>query len=296
MGEEVRTDRTGERRPGERRQAVAPPGLHTARVLSAIIVVLMVAASAAGLWVDGLYQDDAPVAAMFRGYDLVTLVIAAPLLALTLLPALRGSVRAQLLWAGMLAYAAYDYALYVFGTAFNDVLLLHVALFSLSVFAFGLALANLDAAGIAARFAPRTPVRTISVVLLVVGLALGGIWVFQALRFAVSGEAPTETLLVLPPANTHLAYVLDLALLVPGYVLAAVLLWRRAPWGYVLAGVLLPFSVVYQLNYMTALAFQADAGVSATAFDVQEVPIVAALAAATVLLFTGVRPASPVPG
>src|SRR4051794_14384421 len=59
----------------------------------------------------------------------------------------------------------------------------------------------------------------------------------------------------------HLGYALDLLLLVPGYATASVLLWRRAPWGYVLATVLLGSGVGSQLDYMTALPFQVAAGV-----------------------------------
>jgi hypothetical protein len=135
----------------------ASRSLHAARVLSAILIGLLAAASGVGLFVDGLYQDPAPVAAMFRGYDLIALIIIAPLLAVTLLPALRRSVRAQLLWTGGLAYAVYHSALYVFGTEFNDIFLLHVAVFSLSVFAFGLAIANLDVPGMARSSATGRP-------------------------------------------------------------------------------------------------------------------------------------------
>jgi hypothetical protein len=250
----------------------------------------MIAASAGGLWIDGLYQDPASVSAVFRGYDLVTLMVAAPLLAVTLLPSLRDSPRARLVWVSMLAYSAYNYAVYVFGAAFNDFFLVHVALFSLSVFALVLALGTLDVTGIGWQFRERTPVRWISGVLMFLALGLGAMWIFYSLRFAVTGEFPEESLLVLPAANVHLAYVLDLSLLVPGYALAAVLLWRRAAWGYVLATVLLAFSVVYQVNYMTALLFQANANVpGATAFDPQEPPIVVAFLIATVLMLGNLR-------
>lgn len=266
------------------------PGLRWARLLSMIIVVLMAAASVMGLLVDGLYQDPDSVAAMFRGYDFVTLVVAVPVLAITLLPALRHSVRAQLLWVGMLAYGTYNYAYYVFGAAFNDLFLVHTALFSLSVFALALALANLDVAGVAGQFHRRTPVRTVSAILMFLAVGLAAMWVFFSLRFAVSGQAPEESLLVLPAANQHLGYVLDLALLVPASALAAVLLWRRTAWGYVLGTVVAVLSVIYQLNYMVALVVQANAGVpGATAFDPQEPPIVAAFLVATVLLLGSVR-------
>jgi hypothetical protein len=155
----------------------ASRGLQAARVLSAILVGLLATASGAGLFVDDLYQDPAPVAAMFRGYDLVALVIIAPLLAVMLLPALRRSVRAQLLWTGGLAYSVYHSALYVFGMEFNDIFLLHVAVFSLSVFAFGLAIANVDMPGIARRFGDRTPARSIGTILLVLAATLAAFWI-----------------------------------------------------------------------------------------------------------------------
>jgi hypothetical protein len=255
-----------------------------------IIVVLMAAAAAAGLLVDGLYQDPDSVAAMLRGYDLVTLVLVVPVLAVTLLPALRRSAHAQLVWVGLLAYAVYNYANYVLGTAFNDLFLVHTALFSLSVFALALAMANLDVAGIARRFSPRTPVRTVAAILMLLAVGLGAMWVFYSVRFAVTDQAPAESLLVLPPANQHLGYVLDLALLVPASVPAAVLLWRRAPWGYLLAAAVAVLGVVYQVDYLVALVCQANAGVpGATAFDPQEPPILAAYLAATLLLLAGVR-------
>ena len=261
-------------------------GLRVARLLSTILVVVMVAGSIAGLGFRGLYREPASVAAMLRGYDLVALVVAAPLLVATLVPSLRESPRAQLLWGSVLAYGAYNYAIYVFGTAFNAALLLHVAAFSLSVYALALALAGLDIPRIVRRFRSRTPTRLIAAVLAFLAAGLGGMWVFFSLRFAITGARPGESLLVLPLTGVHLGYVLDLALLVPAYAVAAVLLWRRAGWGYVLAGVLLPFTVVYQLNYLTALLFQSWAKVpGAVPFDPQEVPIIAAALAATVLLY-----------
>jgi hypothetical protein len=241
-------------------QAQVASGLRWARLLSVVIVILMAVASAAGLSVDGLYQDPDSVSAMLRGYDLVTLAVAVPVLAVTLLPALRQSARAQLLWVGMLAYSVYNYANYVFGTAFNDVFLVHVALFSLSVFALALAMMSLDIPGIARQFSEHTPVRSVSAILMLLAFGLAAMWVFFSLRFAINGEFPDESLLVLPAANVHLGYVLDLALLVPAAGLAAILLWRRAALGYVLATVVAAFCVVYQLNYTVALIFQAAAG------------------------------------
>lgn len=270
------------------------PGLRTARVLSAVAVVLIVAASAGGLLIGGLYEDDESVAAMLRGYDLITLVVAAPVLAATLLPGMWTRPRAQLLWVGMLAYCVYNYALYLFGTQYNSVFLLHIAVFTVSVYALALALTHLDVHGLARRFAERTPVRTVSAILALLAIALGTMWVSAAIRFVATGQLPEETSeLVVPFVITRLGHALDLSLLVPAYLLAAVLLWRRKPWGYTLATMLLVAGVVHQIGYMIALLVQVSADIpGASAFDPFEPVIALAYVTALVLLLANMRAAA----
>jgi hypothetical protein len=111
-------------------------------------------------------------------------------------------------------------------------------------------------------------------------------WATLSLRFAVTGVVPQEpSRLILPSSFTHLGWALDLSLLVPAYLLAGVLLWRRAAWGYVLAALAVISGTLHQLSYLTALLFQADVGMpGASAFDPGEVPIVVAFAGASALL------------
>ena len=239
---------------------------------------LLAAGSTAGLLVDGLYRDPASVAAMFRGYDLVALTVIAPSLVVTLLPALRRSARALLVRTGLLAYSVYHSALYVFGTEFNDIFLIHVAVFSLSVITLSLMLASMDVPEIARRFADRTPVRAIGGTLLSLAGTLAVFWSVPSLRFAFTGQLPEEgSQLIVPIGITHLGWALDLSLLVPAYAVAGALLWRRAAWGYVLAVVVLVAGVLQQADYITALLFQAAAEIpGASGFDPIE-PFIAAI-------------------
>lgn len=272
-----------------RRSTGAP--MRTALVLSVIVLALMIAAALAGLLVGGLYQGPISTSSMFRAYDLVTLVVVVPGLAIGLIGIRRGSSRAVLLWLGMLAATVYTYAYYVFEGAMSDAFLLHVALFSVSLFAliFGLSAVEVDA--VAERFSPRTPRRWISGFLAVLALALGGMWIAASVQFALTGQVPAGSALVETDSLVRLGIALDLALLVPSYALAAVLLWRRRPWGYVLAGMLLVSGVVHQIGYLVALPFQVAAGVpGATGFDPVE-PVIAGgfLLAAGALLVAGSR-------
>ena len=59
-------------------------------------------------FVDDLYRDNAFATSAWRGTDLATLAVAVPILIVALILALRGSLRAQLVWLGMLDYTLYD--------------------------------------------------------------------------------------------------------------------------------------------------------------------------------------------
>jgi len=217
----------------------------TAYALSAVIVILTIAATAGGLFVDGLYRDNAFATAAWKGTDLATLAVGLPLLALALAFSLRGSFRAQLVWLGMLDYTLYNYAYYLFGTAFNGLFLVYVALFTLSILALIFALAKVDVGGIRRRFRDRTPVRGIAGYLLFVAVGIGGLWIAQSLGFVLTGEVPAFVAKVDHP--TSIVFALDLSLVVPFLILAAVWLWQRRPWGYLLAAIMSVKGAVYML-------------------------------------------------
>ncbi len=65
----------------------------------------MATVSAVGVFAtDWLYRDNTLVTTTFRGQDMVTLVVAVPLLLFGLVWEMRGSLRGRVLWLGMLFY------------------------------------------------------------------------------------------------------------------------------------------------------------------------------------------------
>jgi hypothetical protein len=83
----------------------------------------------------------------------VTLLVAVPLLVASLILVARGSIRAIPVWIGVLFYTLYMYAYAVFGATFNDAFLLHIAAFSISMFALACALPAIDLDAVAQEFA-----------------------------------------------------------------------------------------------------------------------------------------------
>jgi hypothetical protein len=257
------------------------PGLRNAFRLSVAIAVLMVIASVAGLLIDGLYTDGAWAREALRGGDLTTLAVAVPILIGSLVFARRGSQVAQAVWLGALAYSVYNYAYFVFGAEFNDIFVLHIALFSLSIITLVLAVANVDVDAIAARFRRVRGTRWIGGFLAVVGAVLGGIWVFLAIRFAVTGELMAD----LPADGMHLVFAIDTSLLVPALLVAGILLWRRTAHGYVFGTAMAVMGAMYQVNLLMAGLFQANANVPGVkAFPLEGIVLATGFALATLAL------------
>lgn len=223
-------------------------------VLAAIALVAATAAATGGLFARGFYTDGAWARSAFRGNDLATLALAVPVLATSLALSLRGSARARLVLLGMLAYGTYDFAFYVFGAEFSDWFLLHVAAFTSSalgllVLAHEIALPHV-ALGSLGR-------RSIATYLGAVGAVMASLWTVESIRFAMTGELTSDA----PRAGQHTVFAIDLSLLVPGLLLAAVLLWRRHPWGVPAAVAMNVLAIVYQVALMAGAQFQANAGV-----------------------------------
>jgi hypothetical protein len=206
--------------------------------------------SGAGLFAHELYQDNALVASSWYGNDLVTLVVATPLLVVSLLGAWGGSRRAFLVWMGLLAYSLYNSAFYLFGAAFNSLFLVYALLFTLSGFALVFGLLSLDATALYRQVQSDLPVRWISGFMVFVAVALGGFYVTLSLQYVTTGQVPAMIDAV--GLHTNLIAALDLTMVVPVALLGAVWLWQDRPWGYVWATVWCVKGAVYMLALSTA--------------------------------------------
>lgn len=200
--------------------------------LSAGLLVLMLVQSGSGLLLPGQYRDADWIRSTWFGNDWVTLVVAAPLLAAGLVLARRGSPRGRLLWLGALGYAAYNYAFYLFGAALNTFFLLYVAAIVVAATTLIVALAHLDAAALSRHVDPTAPARTIGGALVAIGAGLAGVWLVLWAAYVFAGRpTPVE------PEAFKVVAALDLSVMVPALTAGGILLWRRQPWGPVVAAI-----------------------------------------------------------
>ncbi len=192
--------------------------------LSSLAALLAVALSIAGLARPALYQPMTPDRLMpgAMSQDAISLAAALGLLALARPLARGGSQRAWLVWLGLVGYLGYAYGLYAFETLVNPLYLGYVASFGLALWALFAFFARADLAGPS----PRRPPRRLTAGLFALLAAL-----FLALWLSILLPAMATRI---PPDGATI-FVFDLAIALPALVVCAVLLWRRARWGDLLA-------------------------------------------------------------
>lgn len=207
-------------------------------IISALIAVLAIVAAGSGLFWNGLYHNDTRSgAAQEIGNDLVTLVLCVPLLLVSAYFASKGSLRSRLVWTAMTFYFAYVYGMMAFESAYNQLFLVYVATFSLSLYTFAASLLTLNVNRVKESFAD-APVKPIAGFMFLIGIMISLMWL--ALISGTFGAlASDQRPAVLETYTTLVIQALDLGVIVPMCMIAGYLLLKRNAWGYTLASLIL---------------------------------------------------------
>jgi hypothetical protein len=198
--------------------------------LTMVVAGLMLAQAALGLAFRDYYLDVDWIEATWLGNDWVTLAVALPLLVGGLAWARRGSIRATLLWLGVLGYALYNYAYYLFGAALNVFFPLYLSAVIAAALALILAASSVSPRDLACSFSGKTPVRVIGGYFVFVGVALACVWLTLWAAHVFAGHpTPVE------PEAFKIVAALDTVLMVPALAIGGILLTQRNAWGYVIS-------------------------------------------------------------
>ena len=180
------------------------------------------------------YYDTVSSAAQMQGNDLITLIVALPLLVISAWLAFRGSIRGRLLLTGTLGFFLYTYMSMSMLTSFNALFLVYVALFSISLFAFMLSMMSFDLSTLPHHFSERLPRGWIAGLMFFVSTFLSLAWISRVIAPFVNDTIP-----VLENTTTLVIQAMDLGLILPLAMLSGILLLRRSAWGYLLSSVTL---------------------------------------------------------
>lgn len=231
--------------------------------LAWFVTGLMALTSAVGLFFPSVYRDLAWIEATWVGSDLVTLVVAVPLLVGGLLLARRGSRLGELLVLAMLGFSVYGYAYYLFGAALNVLLPAYTLLVSLPAIALMIMLGGADVAAVAADFGVKTPVRVVGGYLVFCGVGLAMAWLAQWAAYVFGGQVPS-----IGAEPFGLVASMDLTFIVPFMLLGGVLLWKRNPWGYVIGSMMAIKGMTYTLSLTASSVVSATRAVDGAAAQI----------------------------
>lgn len=176
----------------------------------------------------------------------VALLVAAPVVAVAMRAAARGSLAARVVWLGGVGYLLYQAILSSFSLQFNELFLLYVASLSLGVWTFIAVLATIDVGEVAARVPQRFPARLVGGYLIATALAFGALWLADVFPAVASGARPLSLRGTTLPVNP--VQVIDFAFTLPVSFVAGLWLWRRRPWGYVLGGTMLVLLLIESVS------------------------------------------------
>lgn len=181
----------------------------------------------------GLYWfDTVSTAAQMQGNDLITLVVGLPLLVISTFLAFRGSLRGRLLLTGTLGFFLYTYMSMSMLAAYNELFLIYVALFGLSLYAFILGMLSFDLTDLPSHFSKKMPHQWMAGLMFVIGAFLSLMWLGRIISPLLNGTSPA-----LENTTTLVIQAMDLVLIVPLAVLGGILLLKHSAWGYLLGSV-----------------------------------------------------------
>lgn len=248
-------------------------------IVSALVAVLAVIAAGSGLFWNGLYKNDTRSGAVQEiANDLVTLVLCVPLFVASTYFTARGSLRGRLIWTGMVFYFFYTYAMMAYMTAYNQLFLVYVAIYSLSLCLLAASLLTLDVNKVKESL-PAAPVKVAAAFMFSVSLLLLAMWLGDIIPALMSGQAPAR----LETYTTLVVQAMDLGVLVPLGIITGTLLLKRDAWGYALASIFLIKGATYGTAVLSMALFMLLNGLEVFVFIPFVLAVLMLVACATAL-------------
>jgi hypothetical protein len=258
--------------------------------LSIAAALLAVAGSVIGLAVHRIYAGLTPVfLPQALAQDIANLAIASPALLILAVLALRGSLRAYLLWLGVLTFTVYNYVIYTFSIPFGPLFLLWVAVLGLCIYALIGGITAADHAAVQAHYASRRAVLVVAWVLIVTAVLFGLLWLSEDVPALLAGATPQSILDMALPTNP--VHILDLAFFLPAVIVTGVLLLKGKPLAYTLAPAFIVFLVLTGIPILLTPVVQTARGETAAWGVVVPIgTLTVALLALLAWLLTTIRP------
>lgn len=230
--------------------------------LSIVAALLAVTGSVIALSVNSIYAGLTPVfLPQALAQDIANLAVVSPAWLVLATLALRGSLRAYLLWLGVLTFTVYNYVIYTFSIPFGPLFLLWVAVFGLCVYSLIGGVTAVNRKAVESSFTSRRAILVVAWFLIVTAVLFGLLWLSDDVPALLSGTTPQSLIDMALPTNP--VHILDLGFFLPAVIATGVLLLKRKSLAYTLAPAFIVFLVLTGIPILLTPVVQATRGEAA---------------------------------
>ena len=230
--------------------------------LSILTALLAVAGSLTALLTPSIYVALTPAfLPQALAQDIANLAVVSPAWLILAVLALRGSLRAYLLWLGVLAFTVYNYVIYTFSIPFGPLFLLWVAVLGLSLYALIGGVSVMDHKAVQSAYASRGAITVIAWFLIVTALFFGFLWLSEDVPALLSGSRPQSVVDMALPTNP--VHILDLAFFLPAVIATGVMLLKKKPLACSVAPAFIVFLVLTGIPILLTPVVQSARGETA---------------------------------
>ena len=231
--------------------------------LSIAAAILAAAGSVIGLAVAPIYADLTPAfLPQALAQDIANLLIAAPALLILATLGLRGSLRAYLLWLGVLTFTVYNYVIYTFSIPFGPLFLLWVAVLGMCIYTLIGGVTAVDQRAVAAHYTSQRAVTVTAWFLIVIAILFGLLWLSEDVPALLAGARPQSVIDMALPTNP--VHILDLAFFLPAVIATGVLLIKRRSFAYTVAPAFIVFLILTGIPILITPVVQSARGETAS--------------------------------
>lgn len=193
--------------------------------------------------------------------DIANLTIVSPLWLILAVLALRGSLRAYLLWLGVLTFTVYNYVIYTFSIPFGSLFLLWVAVFGMCIYSLIGGVTAVDHKVVELSFTNRRAIQVVAWFLIITAVLFSFLWLSEDIPALLSNTRPQSLIDMALP--THPVHILDLGFFIPAIIITGILLIKRKPLAYTLASSFIVFLILTGIPILLTPVVQSVRGESA---------------------------------
>lgn len=230
--------------------------------LSIVAAILSITGNILALSINRIYASLTPVfLPQALAQDLANLALIAPFWLILAALALRGSLRAYLLWLGVLTFTVYNYVIYTFSVPFEVLFLLWIAVLGMSLFSLIGGVTSVDHKMVASAFTSRRAVLVAAWFLIVTAVLFGLLWLSEDVPALLSQTKPQSVIDMAIPTNP--VHILDLAFFLPAVIITGVLLIKKIPLAFTIAPAFIVFLILTGIPILVTPVVQSARGESA---------------------------------